>query len=100
MQGLKWRRQHPVPPYIVDFYCPRLRLVVELDGGQHDAAIDAMRTAALVRQGLRVIRFWDHEVLTEMDAVLLAIWNFAGGRTHSPSPSPGGRGEPQQGNAQ
>jgi very-short-patch-repair endonuclease len=74
-----------------------LQLVVELDGGQHGEAVDAARTAALERQGLRVLRFWNHQVLLEMDAVLDAIWNCVGARTLSPSPSPGGRGEQEQG---
>jgi very-short-patch-repair endonuclease len=97
MQGLKWRRQHPLHPHVVDFYCHELQLVVELDGGQHGEAVDAARTAALERQGLRVLRFWNHQVLLEMDAVLDAIWNCVGARTLSPSPSPGGRGEQEQG---
>ena len=98
MQGFKWRRQHPLHPYVVDFYCHRLRLVVEVDGGQHDEAVDSLRTAALETRGLRVLRFWNHEVLQQMDSVLDAIWNAMSPRTLSPSPSPGGRGEPQQGN--
>jgi very-short-patch-repair endonuclease len=97
MQGLKWRRQHPLPPYILGFHCPQLALVVEIDGGQHCDAIDAARTAALEGRGLRVLRFWNHEVLLEMESVLAAIWHCVGARTLSPGPSPGGRGEPSQG---
>jgi len=52
LNGLKFRRQHPVPPYIVDFYCMEAKLVVELDGSQHDADVDAARTAALEGGGL------------------------------------------------
>jgi very-short-patch-repair endonuclease len=100
LQGWKWRRQHPVPPYIVHFYSHALRLVVEIDGGQHGDFVDAARTAALERCGLRVLRFWNHQVLLELDSVLDAIWNCASHRTLSPSPSPGGRGEPQQGTTQ
>jgi very-short-patch-repair endonuclease len=66
MGGWKWRRQAPIGPFIVDFYCPTKRLVVELDGPQHQdqQAYDARRTAYLERAGLRVIRFgsegvWD-----------------------------------------
>jgi very-short-patch-repair endonuclease len=93
MQGLKWRRQHPFPPFVLDFYCARLGLVVEIDGGQHGDGVDAARTAALERRGLRVVRFWNHEVLRDMESVLAAIWNIANDRTLSPDPSPGGRGE-------
>jgi very-short-patch-repair endonuclease len=97
LQGFKWRRQHPLPPYIVDFYCHDLRLVVELDGGQHSDAVDAIRTQTLARRGMHVLRFWNHQVLLEMDAVLDAVWAFASRRTLSPDPSPGGRGEHEQG---
>jgi very-short-patch-repair endonuclease len=92
-QGIKWRRQHPLPPYIVDFYCHSLRLVVELDGGQHTVQQDSVRSAYLESMGLQVLRFWDGHVLMETDAVLEAILNSIRERTLSPSPSPGGRGE-------
>src|SRR5580658_8352289 len=57
--GWKWRRQAPIGPFIVDFYCPAKQLVVELDGPSHDdrEVYDARRTAYLERAGLRVIRF-------------------------------------------
>src|SRR6185437_12468634 len=51
LDGLKFRRQHPVPPYVVDFYCREAGLVVELDGSQHSLDVDATRTAVLKRQG-------------------------------------------------
>lgn len=72
LQGFKFRRQHPLGPFVLDFVCVDAGLVIELDGGQHvDAqAYDARRTAFLEQQGLRVIRFWNHEVLTETVAVL------------------------------
>lgn len=74
--GLKSRRQHPLPPYIVDFYCHKKRLVVELDGGQHNevarTAYDLERTAWLQAQGLRVIRFWNHEVEPSLEGALVA----------------------------
>jgi very-short-patch-repair endonuclease len=90
--GLKFRRQHPIPPYIADFYCDELRLVIELDGSQHDEEIDSTRTRALERQGLVVLRFWDNQVLQETEAVLGAILDFARGRTLSPTPLPQGEG--------
>lgn len=92
-QGVKWRRQHPVPPFIVDFYCFAARLVVELDGGQHTAQQDAVRDAYLASQGLRVLRFWNNQVLQETEAVLDVIFRVSLERTLSPNPSPDGRGE-------
>jgi very-short-patch-repair endonuclease len=73
--GLNFRRQVPIDPYIVDFACLTKRLVIELDGGQHDArsAQDAARTAWLEAQGYRVLRFWNNEVFENLDAVLRAI---------------------------
>ena len=71
----KFRRQHPIGPYIVDFCCPTHRLVVELDGGHHAAQFqaDERRTAFLMHRGYRVLRFWDHDVLGNREAVLQAI---------------------------
>jgi very-short-patch-repair endonuclease len=92
LDGLKFRRQHPVPPYVADFYCEELRLVIELDGSQHDEDVDSARTQALERQGLFVLRFWDNQVLQETDAVLEAILDFAQNRTLSPTPPPTGEG--------
>ena len=74
--GLKFRRQHPIPPYVADFHCEELKLVIELDGSRHDEAVDRARTKALERQGLFVLRFWDNQVLLEVDAVLEAIMAF------------------------
>jgi len=100
LDGWKFRRQHPIPPYIVDFCCMEAKLVVELDGSQHDADVDAARTAALGRQGLQVLRFWDNQVLADIDSVLRAILSTARDRTLTRpygTPSPGGRGEEQKG---
>jgi len=73
----KFRRQHSVGPYIVDFYCPQEKLVIELDGQHHftDAgyANDAERTKYLERFGIRVIRFENDEVFRATEAVLEAI---------------------------
>jgi very-short-patch-repair endonuclease len=79
--GWKWRRQTPCGPFILDFFCPEARLVVELDGGQHSEAIDydARRTAYLERDGLRVLRFWNAAVLTNRDGVCLTILAACGG---------------------
>jgi len=92
-QASKWRRQHPVPPYVVDFYCAAARLVIELDGGQHCAERDAERTAYLESQGLRVLRFWDDQMLLETEVLLEMIYQVLQERTLSPNPSPDGRGE-------
>lgn len=99
LQGIKWRRQHPIPPYVVDFYCHPARLVVELDGGQHDVERDRRRTRFLEAQGIRVLRFWNTEWLQQGQGVLEEIWRVVQERidssvdTLSPNPSPGGRGE-------
>ena len=73
--GGKFRRQAPVGPYIVDFICPSAHLVVEIDGGQHAAATeyDAKRARYLKEQGFRVIRFWNNDVLENLDGVLAEI---------------------------
>jgi very-short-patch-repair endonuclease len=84
LAGRKFRRQHPIPPYVVDFYCGEARLVIELDGSQHSGATkrDNQRTRFLESRGLRVRRYWDNAVLTETEAVLQDIWNAL----HEPSP--------------
>jgi very-short-patch-repair endonuclease len=87
LDGLKFRRRHPVPPCVVDFYCERLKLVIELGGSLHNEEVEGTRTHALERQGLRVLRFWDNQILQETEAVLEAILDFAQGRTLSPTPS-------------
>jgi very-short-patch-repair endonuclease len=75
--GYKFRRQQPLGPFIVDFVCLEGRLVVELDGGQHNEeeqrANDESRTDWLQTQGFRVLRFWNHSVLKEPDSVCEAI---------------------------
>ncbi len=71
--GLKFRRQYPVGRYVVDFVCLDHRLVVEIDGGQHNPHVDAERTAFLEAQGFRVLRFWNAEVTDALDQVLSSI---------------------------
>ncbi len=90
--GMKFRRQHPVPPYIVDFCCMEKMLVIELDGSQHTVATDAGRTRYLESQGWKVIRFWDDEVLTRTEAVVEAIWDVVSRPALSPTPLPVGEG--------
>jgi hypothetical protein len=90
--GLKFKRQKPVGPYIVDFVCFKPALVVEVDGGQHmeRAAYDQRRDDFLRKCGFVVLRFWNNQVLEQTEAVLEMI----GQVTLSPDPSPAsGRGE-------
>ncbi len=76
--GLKWRRQHVWPPYVLDFYCPQLRLGVELDGSQHaedDHRVrDGFRSLTLQHGGVRIIRFWHFEVSRHLFLALDLIW--------------------------
>ena len=76
VSGYKFRRQAPIGNYIVDFVCFELRLVIEVDGGHHveSAGYDAARTAWLEGEGFRVIRFWNNQVLQEMEGVREAIF--------------------------
>jgi very-short-patch-repair endonuclease len=69
----KFTRQHPIGDHIADFACRALRLTIECDGGQHSAGTDAARTAAIEAHGYRVIRFWNHDILENIDGVLEAI---------------------------
>lgn len=74
LMNLKFRRQHVIAPYIVDFYCHEIGLVIELDGGQHrtDDAIeyDAERTKFLETLDLKVVRYWNNDVLAREGVVL------------------------------
>ncbi|WP_395945224.1 endonuclease domain-containing protein [Brevundimonas sp.] len=69
--GLKFRRQHPMPPYVLDFYCAGVRLAVEIDGDSHEgrAAQDARRDAFMLDQGIRTLRIPARSVLNDIDAV-------------------------------
>jgi very-short-patch-repair endonuclease len=72
--GYRFRRQEPIDHYIVDFVCFKARLVIEVDGGQHsESATDKKRDAYLRSQGFRVLRFWNSEVMSNFDAVHVAI---------------------------
>jgi len=94
---LKFRRQHPVEPYVLDFYCQELRLAIELDGGQHNEPKarkrDEIRTQFLEDQGIRVLRFWDHEVSKETEAVLEVIRLAVEKIRQDPHPQPLSQGE-------
>jgi len=69
--GNKFRRQQPIGKYIVDFVCLEKKLIVEVDGGQHSEQVvyDSERNEWLERQGFRILRFWNNQVLKEIDAV-------------------------------
>ena len=71
---MKFFRQYSVGPYIQDFYCPALKLAVELDGGQHakdeNQKYDMARSEYLKAQGIEVMRFWDNDVLLDIESVL------------------------------
>ncbi len=104
VEGTHFRRQVALGPYVADFICHGAKLIIEVDGDQHgyDEGLraDATRTAWLTSQGYRVLRFWNHEVMTQIDLVLDTIHSAL--RTASPndsvytptpSPSPQGGGE-------
>jgi len=73
--GSKFRRQRPIGPYYADFSCSEKKLVVEVDGGQHakNKGEDGRRSRYFSEKGYRVLRFWNHDVLTEVETVLEAI---------------------------
>ncbi len=74
LHGFKFRRQHPIPPFVLDFYCYEARLAIEVDGGQHNEPEsqrqDTARSDYLARKGITVLRFWNHEVLQQERTVL------------------------------
>jgi very-short-patch-repair endonuclease len=101
LAGYKFRRQHPIGPFILDFACIEHRLAIEADGGQHAKnRKDGRRTGWLTRRGWRVLRFWNNDVLTNPDGVQDVILEELTGRhaTKVPSrldphpPGPGGPG--------
>jgi very-short-patch-repair endonuclease len=95
--GFKFRRQHPVEPYVLDFYCDEKRLAIELDGAQHEGpeakCRDERRSDYLRRQGIQVLRFANKEVLDNTEHVLRVKYEVLKEKTLTPNTSPGGRGE-------
>lgn len=77
LKGVKFRRQHPIGPYIIDFICINAKLIIELDGSQHlqQQTYDEQRTMFLEQAGYRVIRFWDNDVLLQTERVMQAIYD-------------------------
>ncbi len=87
LRGFKFRAQMWLCGYIAYFACPEVRLVLEADGGQHDLqrGYDTMRDAALAREGYRVLRFWNNDILTTIDGVLLTIAQALPPPSHAPA---------------
>jgi len=89
--GFKFRRQATIGSYVVDFLCAECRLAVEIDGGQHGEEVDRKRTASIEGSGYRLIRFWNNDVLGNIDGVLrivLQALNAAQRQPDAPSPNP------------
>ena len=80
-QGLRFRRQHPIGPFIADFASDQAKLVVEIDGDTHgtddERAYDARREAFLQSRGWRVVRFWNVDVYSNLDGVIDAVYRLA-----------------------
>lgn len=80
IQGLKFFRQYGVGKYIVDFYCPNLRIVIEIDGGQHNEInhkmTDGKRVNYLKSRNIQILRFWNNEVLTNKEGIYQNIIGF------------------------
>jgi len=87
-----FRRQVRIGRYIADFVCHARRIVIEVDGGQHESAADEKRTKDIEAHGYRVLRYWNNDVLSNIDGVLEDIVS-AITTTPTPNPSPQGGGE-------
>jgi very-short-patch-repair endonuclease len=86
--GHKFRRQWILGPYIADFCCVENWLIVEADGGQHAPEMDRARTHDLTSRGFRILRFWNNDVLTNMDGVLETILDALSGTRKEEDPHP------------
>ncbi len=77
MDGFRFRKQHPFCQYVIDFYCPSIKLAIELDGGQHNSEEgklkDSERTAFLEQHGIHVLRFWNNELMSNLEGTLEQI---------------------------
>lgn len=94
IEGFKFRRQVPIGEFVADFACLSQRLIIEVDGGQHDAERerDAARTAWLNARGYRVIRFWNNDVLDHLEGVVQTILTALQDHPPPQPPPQGGRG--------
>ena len=93
IDGVKFVRQEPIGPYIVDFVCREQQLIVEVDGGQHATdKRDAVRDVWLTNHGYRVLRFWNNDVLANtegvLEAIAAALSDIADVRTRGATPHP------------
>lgn len=90
LQGFKFKRQHPIGIYIVDFVCFEARCIVEADGSQHaeQTEYDTRRDGWLRSQGFTVLRFWNNDILANTEGVLERIAEVCRERLDSPSPQP------------
>ena len=89
VKSRKFRRQHPFGDFILDFVCLEAKLVVEVDGGQHNgSAQDLVRDQILESTGFRVMRFWNNQVLNEIESVVEAIWWALEPHPHRTHPHP------------
>jgi very-short-patch-repair endonuclease len=95
VSGFKFRCQHPFGDYILDFVCLERKLVIEVDGGQHGerTKYDEIRTENLLQDGFRVLRFWNTEVLREIEAVKERIGRAVQEQQTHPLPHPPLEGE-------
>ncbi|MDX2221786.1 MAG: DUF559 domain-containing protein [Rhodospirillaceae bacterium] len=100
-RGIHIRRQAPIGPYIADFCCHRAKTVIEIDGGQHgraaQQAVDRRRTAWLESQGYCVLRFWNDDVLTNLDGVIETVVAVLSRRLASPPPGDAAHRHPPHG---
>jgi very-short-patch-repair endonuclease len=93
LAGTKFRRQVPIGPFVADFACYEAKLVIEVDGGQHsESAKDARRDRWLTENGFRVLRFWNNDVLKNIDGVLQRVVEAVNAAT--PHPARASRGHP------
>jgi len=89
IDGHRFRRQYPIGPYIVDFTCLEAGLVIEADGGQHlDCSSDPARDLFLHRKGLQVLRFWNHEIASNLQGIHDVIARRLTERCPHPNPPP------------
>jgi very-short-patch-repair endonuclease len=92
LEGAKFRRQQPLGNYIVDFACLDKKLIIEIDGGQHNIEQtkekDKQRTLWLEKEGYQVLRFWNNDILQNVEGVLISIGNFLKQDNHPHLTSP------------
>ena len=91
LNGLHFRRQHPIGPFTLDFYCPSLRFAIEVDGGQHAEQrkkTDERRTRWLAEKNVKVLRYWNNDVLGNLQGVLADLVAKVEKRRSEVTPSP------------